>query len=398
MGRTGHAFGALILVAVLSACDRADQVQLGGGVETLVDSSGAFPLVHNSGRAPRWSLELIGVVGSAAAVGEPAEDEFGQISSVTTGPNETVWVADQHSSRIKAFRPDGTLAVEFGREGEGPGEFRSIQSIAWVGDRLLVLDFRNGRISELSASGEWLGSRPAPGGVSGPVAMMRFYPLSDTTVLQWSVDQTGRMVWLEQHPRVVGDSWPQVSLASPQPTNLVCRAADRGTYYFPIPFSGRVLRHPAGEARSYVAWSAVYRYAVLGSGGDTLRVVEREWPTIHVTDEQWASETADITAFREEWPDASCEPRSISKPEVRAPLQNLLVDTEGRVWIEAVGTSGAVWEVFDTLGNLVATLPGFNYDHRVPPSIRGDRIAWVEADSLGVQYARWARVTERSSF
>jgi hypothetical protein len=35
------------------------------------------------------------------------------------------------------------------------------------GDRLLVLDFGNGRIAEMSEMGDWLGTRPAPGTVSG---------------------------------------------------------------------------------------------------------------------------------------------------------------------------------------------------------------------------------------
>lgn len=387
-------FAAAWVVAVVG-CMAPEEAQDADGVEVHVDSSGRFPVVRNSGRPPQWSLEPIGSVGSTATLDDPAPDEFGRISSVTTGPEETVWVADQLNDQIKVFRGDGSVSLQLGREGQGPGEYSAIYSLAWAGDRLLVLDLGNGRVAELSATGEWLGTRPAPGRISGSPAMLRFYPVSDSSVVQWSldvVDEQATRVWVQHGPEGVGQTWPQVTLDPPEPTSMACNRPDGAVSFFSMPFGGQMLRHPAESGSSYQSWSAAYRFALVAPTGDTLRVVERDWPSVPVTDQDWEQGTAEFEAFQEEWPGADCTPERMERPATKVPLRNLLMDTEGRVWVEAVGQTGSVWEVFDPRGRLIGSLPGFEYDSRVAPSIRGNRLAWAATDSLGVQYVHWGRI------
>jgi hypothetical protein len=81
------------------------------------------------------------------------------------------------------------------------------------------------------------------------------------------------------------------------------------------------------------------------------------------------------------------------RPAQRAAIESILVDTEGRVWIEAVRTTDTVWEVFDPAGRLIGSVPGFEYDGSVAPTVRGNEIAWVRRDSLGVQYVEWGRLS-----
>ena len=101
-------------------------------------------------------------------------DEFGRVSAVALGPDGTVFVADDANSEIRVFGLDGAHLRTFGRDGEGPGEFRSLYSIAWFGDRLLTYDPHLGRIGEFSADGEWLGQRGTAGGWTGSPAQLRF--------------------------------------------------------------------------------------------------------------------------------------------------------------------------------------------------------------------------------
>lgn len=111
--------GVLLLALSFFACGGSDRTGTSQALVTVVDTSGAYPVVRNSGQAPVWDIQLVGSVGGIEGLESQAPDEFGRISSVTTGPNDWVWVADQFASQIKAFRPDGSLALTVGRQGQG---------------------------------------------------------------------------------------------------------------------------------------------------------------------------------------------------------------------------------------------------------------------------------------
>ena len=52
------------------------------------------------------------------------------------------FVPDGGNDRIAVFRPDGTYSHSFGREGEGPGEFRSVGLLGFIDDMIMVVDPR----------------------------------------------------------------------------------------------------------------------------------------------------------------------------------------------------------------------------------------------------------------
>ncbi len=391
----GKSVGAgMLACAVVGGCYSPERPEA-GDLLISVDSSGAYPVVTSTGPAPQWTVELIGSLGEVATLGDPAPDEFGRVSSVVVGTDDWIWVADAINAQVKAFRPDGSMALEVGRQGEGPGEFSSIYSLAWVDDLLLVLDLGNGRVAELSRNGEWLRTRRAPGRVSGSPAMLRFYPLSDSTVVQWSLkidDGGATRTWVEHGPSGITGERQQLAIAPPEVTSIRCDRPDGVVSFFNTPFAGQQLDHPALAGRTYFAWSREYRIALMEANGDTIRVIQRDWPVVGISDEEWERETADFRALRDEWPSAQCTPNRMDRPSRKAAIRNLLVDTQGQLWVEAVGEHGPVWEVFDAEGRLVGSIPGFEYQDRVAPSIRGRRIAWSTADSLGVQYVHWGRV------
>lgn len=392
-GRSRVASAALFLL-VASACVGERGGRRPTALHHTIDTTGSVVHIANSGTPPTWQLEPIVTVGSDATTDPPAPDEFGRITSVTPGPGGNLWVADEIAHQIKEFSPDGSLLHAIGREGEGPGEFEAIYSIAWVGHTLLALDFGVGRVVELSDTGAWLGMRPAPGSISGSTETMRFYGVTDTLVDEWSVEVTGKKAttaWIEQGPHAVEGVWPQQWLPPPATTEITCRSR-RMISFFDLPFAGQMLYRPAGGGRTWVAWSRRYRIALIDAHGDTLRVVERDRPRVAVTDTEWDSARASYRSFLKRDPGADCRSTGIHRPDTRPALSNLLADPSGRLWVEAATDSGTVWEVFDRDGVLLGALPGFRYVRSAPPTIRGDLIAWVSADTLGVERAHLARI------
>lgn len=74
--------------------------------------------------APTWE-----VVGPTVTIGEADGDEgylFETVAAVAQLPDGRIAVADRGYAEIRIYSPDGRLEAEFGREGEGPGEFSYI--------------------------------------------------------------------------------------------------------------------------------------------------------------------------------------------------------------------------------------------------------------------------------
>lgn len=124
--RTGHRFrGFAVLLTGLAA-----QV-VGAGAQEIIE----LP------REDRWleaDFEEVYRVGSA--LGE-AWEEFGTVARVGFDEAGNLYVFDRLAARIVVVGPDGNLVREFGRRGEGPGEFRDAAEMAVLADgRVLVVD------------------------------------------------------------------------------------------------------------------------------------------------------------------------------------------------------------------------------------------------------------------
>lgn len=84
---------------------------------------------------------------------------FTHFAASTTG---ALAVAQQQDGKVLFFSPNGASIGSFGRKGEGPGEFRALNELGWVGDTLWVLDNRLRRITHLSSRGVLIRSSPVP--------------------------------------------------------------------------------------------------------------------------------------------------------------------------------------------------------------------------------------------
>lgn len=387
--------GLAAALLLLAGCEQAAAPEAGEALRVARDSTGDVPVVRSYGRPPAWRLDTLLAVGSVGGTGGPAPDEFGLVTSVLPGPANRLWVADAQASEIRVFDESGALALQFGRRGEGPGEFGAIYSLAWVQERLLVLDLGNGRVGVLSREGEWLGTRPAPGRVSGSPAQLRFYPVSDSLAVQWSLatgERSVSRVWIEHGPDGVRTEWRQLEPETPESGDVLCERPDGALSFFRVPFGPRSFQLPAASREAWVGWSADYRLARIDAAGDTVGRIERVREPEPISDAEWAEAHADFAEFRREWPGARCRPSDLRRPDVKAAYRNVLPTADGSLWVEVHAGEGTVWEIFDASGALIGTLPGFDYDERVAPQIRSGRLAWVTRDSLGVQRALLARV------
>ena len=90
-------------------------------------------------------------------VNGPEEYAFTQIDALLVGAEGSIYVVDLHSQGIRQFDRNGQFVRWIGREGEGPGEFRSILGIGALSDgRFSIWDYGNRRITVYDSAGAYI--------------------------------------------------------------------------------------------------------------------------------------------------------------------------------------------------------------------------------------------------
>jgi hypothetical protein len=94
---------------------------------------------------PEWRLSesptlTIGTEGAA-------ETEFHGVAGAVRLGNGEIAVADGGTNQVRFFSPGAEYLRAFGREGDGPGEFRSMGRLIRFGDTLAIHSFRSDRLT-----------------------------------------------------------------------------------------------------------------------------------------------------------------------------------------------------------------------------------------------------------
>lgn len=280
MGAMSRPALPLTLVATLVFGCAPDAASPPADLTTTIDTINGVVHVTNTGMPPRWQLTQVASIGPKSLTEDGSPDEFGRIYDIALGPDQSVYVADEMNHEVRVFGVDGVHRFTFGRNGEGPGEFGRLFSVAWVGDRLLTLDALLGRISEFSADGEYLGQRRVRGAMGGPPGGVRFYPVGS--------DEAYRLT-------------------------------------------------PAYRARR-----------------DTVPLMR-------------------------------CDPLRPPRPETKPFIEEIDIAYDGSLWVEVIRKGGNRWEVFDTEGRLMGSLPAPPRGH-LPPAIGTDHVLTVRRGDLDLEY------------
>lgn len=81
------------------------------------------------------------------------ESEFQSIGAVIRLPTGEVAVGDRRQPIIRVFDRNGRMARSIGRDGEGPGEFRSVHGLFLAADTLIAYDWQLRRLTWFAPDG-----------------------------------------------------------------------------------------------------------------------------------------------------------------------------------------------------------------------------------------------------
>ncbi|MGH7476919.1 MAG: type II toxin-antitoxin system VapB family antitoxin [Longimicrobiales bacterium] len=381
----------LVTLAVLSwGC--ADRVSTGDEAAVRIDTVGGVVRVQNPEAAPRWRLEPLVSIGSMGGFGEARPDEFGLVRSVVADERGQIYVADTRSNEIRVFDAAGNHLRTIGRAGSGPGEFRTVYSLAWLGDTLAVMDPRNARIELVTGDGAPLGTwRWFP--LTGAADLVRFYPTGPseayTLGLRPGSGRTLERKYLRYTPAGVSDSLVVQAPEPTRPAGVVCRH-DQGLTAFQVPFAPSFMAAPAPQRNAAVALSDRYRIALVRDN-DTTRVSERPHTPVPVTTAEWDSALVSWHEFRERVPGARCD-AEFWRPEHKPAITGIWFDHEGRMVVEATSPDGPVLDFYDDDGRIRGRVRAPDRAPGSDPYFRNEHVYTIARDSLDVPLVRVYRV------
>ena len=387
----------LPLAATLVIGCAPDAASPPGDLTTTVDTVNGVVHVTNTGTPPQWQLTQVASIGPKSLSETGSPDEFGRIYDIALGPDQSVYVADETNHEVRVFGVDGVHRFTFGRQGEGPGEFGRLFSVAWLGDRLLTLDALLGRISEFSAEGEYLGQRRVRGAMGGPPGWVRFYPVGadEAYRVTLAVNPTPGRWWqfvgLDSRSET-GDTLSQLAGLSAAVIN--CEPGDRISF-FEIPFGTKLVQRPGPGGALYSAVTDAYRVALTDADDDTVRVIARMLPPEPISDDEWADGNTEYRALRDTFPLMLCDPIRPPRPDAKPFIEEIDIASDGTLWVEVIREGGNRWEVFDSDGQLLASLPAPPRGH-LPPAIGADHVLTVRRGDFDLEYVDVWRI-DRSS-
>jgi hypothetical protein len=302
------------------------------------------------------------------------------------------------------FSADGTFAYARGREGDGPGELRAIFGLARCeDDRIVIEEVR--RLSFFDGSGQFIRTVP----ITGHLAEFR------ADVVGISLDCSAAL--LAVRSRRVPEPGEDV-FASPM--TLYWASFDDGARdtVATLTLEGRtwirrdgrlsVARIPYGRE---AVWASFREDLVLGlahdyeiqridRSGRLTEIIRWDVPQQAVTAEEWSYFTHSLEQlYRDNPEEREYGPplEHFQRPEVKPPYSALLVDDEGRIWVQRYGRysiHGAEpsgdWWLFDATGQWIAnvTMPaGLQV-----VAIMDDRVIGFVLDELDVEHIRIHRL------
>lgn len=371
----------------------------------VVRDSAGITIVENPGPIWRagegWRLSEEPVLEIGEDEGEDAYQLF-RVSNVVRLHDGRVALGNAGTDEVRFYRPDGTYIRSVGREGGGPGEFRSLSGPYPYHDSLAVYDRGNQRMAILGPDGGWVRSfsTTAPGGASSAALVA---PFEDGTVagpliVMFTAGASASRVSRDSsvHVRFTMDGELLDTLGVFQGSEWFVRQTGTGMGVMSLAMGKRIHTAVHGTA-IYVGETDSYEVRRYESDGRLVRIIHRDLPVRPVTpqdiarykEEQLEQAEAQWRSFQEEMLNA------MPFPSTMPAHGSIAVDAEGNLWVAAFRASNRephLWTVFDPDGRMLGdvTLP----DRFRVTDMGPDYVLGVWRDEFDVERVRMFRLVK----
>lgn len=296
---------------------------------------------------------------------------FQRISEIVSDSSGNIILADQMATKIYQFDADGTFLNIIGREGEGPGEFRSILYLFMDSRyRLFVGDISLDRTSIFEKhDSQWQFLKSYSTGAER-YSVIAASP-SDDVVLRKSPFQTPTYgtYWYEHvlgYGDLNSDSIHAELLRFKERGQLV----DRNGWMNGIPFGPETLVATSPDGFVYLLWNEAFNLEIYDSKINPIDTIRLQLPRVAITDEE-------LNQFAERMSDQFQSLLMQHAPTSKPVARKLEVDPLKRIWIQMY--TDPEYLVIDQAGSLLGT---FNLsDSEVLMHVDKNRIYTTSTDA-----------------
>lgn len=338
---------AAVLCISLAACggDRGPAL----AVPTIDTLPGGTIAVHNTGPSA-WADTngwRIVEVGRLAAV-DSGESGMVNPRAVAADAAGRLYVVEGGPLVIKVFDANGAFVRTVGREGAGPGEFRSALPGVHAG-RLIVQDPNLSRLTIFDTSGAYDTSltsacchyRPLPVTANGTVAVPGPNRRPEVSGMFLRFTSAGAFIDTVYVPKGGEERFWELT-------------QDGGSMRMIIPFSPSQRAAFAPNGDLVHAWTGDYRIMIGRNAGDTARIITLASVPVERPREERAARLESIIVPNEKnWGPRVREVFKLDDiPATATPIENIMVDPAGAIWAQvyAGDTLATDYDVFDPSG------------------------------------------------
>ncbi|WP_158278561.1 6-bladed beta-propeller [Rhodohalobacter mucosus] len=371
----------LLISIIISACSGSENVELPERTASLENVS-----VLDPNAEPEYLIKFEEIY----SVGNREPVLFSRISEVEADDRGYLYAAESFSGQetVYVFDREGTPVTTLGRNGAGPGEFRSIFSLSHGAGFIYVLDYNLQRfqgfstesfepvvISDLTSS-QWdisgentavFPHRIEAYGDDSLLGIFNYLTFETDKLLLYRIDQSG--------------SVSSERLADLDYIRHLRDPVESGRAYYD-PFGGRGLISVSDDGRIFYNWSEDFLIRVMDRDGNDLYA-------FYYPVEKAQLESTEALNFYGTGPSVESFQRTIRSdgiPDYWRAIEHMVVDGENRIWVSVITDDPETydWWVMDDRGQ---PLSKFTWPRsRVVQEVKNGTLYTIETDEeTGVQ-------------
>lgn len=287
------------------------------------------------------------------------DGEFSNARSVAVDSRGNMYVADADLQEIRAFSPSGKQLPRIGRRGGGPGEFRRLLSVsAGRGDTLFAFDVAQQRITAFTpdTAHRVAFTTALPGVGTGRASYHLLVPSAGSFIVQYSTPHGARNRARSRHisirgVRRNGTLLPAPSLRVPDREGFTSRLPGNRVQVGSLPYGRQPFLRLGPDDRLYYGWSGTPMVYIYGLDGQRVGSLRLPFAPGSVGEEEIDRLLESVDPKSLDYTVISQAARQKRIPGTKPIFRGFLVDDQGRMWINVVGSD----EV------LVSTERGFVY-------------------------------------